>query len=85
MEWISVKDRLPEDCDFLKFHDDGLLKFTTVLAVVNGYVMLRNRLKVDKCGDSYLDSQATNGWIWSRGEKSTHWMPLPDPPRSENA
>lgn len=31
-DWISVKDRLPEDCNFYKIYDDGRMKFDFVLA-----------------------------------------------------
>lgn len=83
MEWISVKDRLPEDEAGLVFHDDGMLCFTTVL-IFDGYVTIGNRLIVKKVGSQYLDKLATDGWVWGENRKSvTHWMPLPEPPKEE--
>jgi hypothetical protein len=72
---------MPEDCPELDFYDDGRLKFTTVLAVVDGHARQTNRLFIGKTGNSYLDEQATDKWAWSLGVNVTHWMPLPEPPK----
>lgn len=72
-EWISVKDRLPE-------------KETDVLA-----------LRQDrKCFVGYICEPSWNGkinWvIWTAmkstrnvSRKVTHWMPLPEPPKEDDA
>lgn len=80
--WISVKERLPEDNDQIKFYDDGRLKFVSVIVSDKEKgVCTANRLKVEPCGIEYLDRFSTNGWRWSMGAESvTHWMPLPAPP-----
>ena len=83
MKWIPVTERMPEDDKSLRFHVDGTLSFTTVLAYKSyGAFRIVNRLKQDPCGIPYLDEHATNGWEWSiGGESITHWMPLPEPPK----
>ena len=81
--WISVNDRLPEDDERNKFHTDGILSMTSVLVYDKfRYVHIANRLKVDPCGNEYLDEHSTVGWVWSNNCKDiTHWMPLPEPPK----
>lgn len=55
-EWISVKDRLPdEEVNVLIFN--GYIKKTCLL---NGEWLLNSKLQQ---------------------EKTTHWMPLPEPPK----
>lgn len=80
---IPVSERLPEDDDRLTFYDDGRLRCTTVLAyTVYGRTIPKNRLKVRIVNNEYLDTQATDGWVWASGtEEVTHWMPLPLPPK----
>ena len=84
-EWISVKDRLPEDDDSIHFYGDGRMRCTTVLAYTEyGRIIPKNRLIVKPTGNEYLDTQVTDGWEWARGtEEVTHWMPLPQPPKGE--
>ena len=84
-EWISVKDRLPEEDDSIHFYCDGRMRRTTVLAYTEyGRIIPKNRLIVKPTGNEYLDTQVTDGWEWARGtEEVTHWMPLPQPPKGE--
>lgn len=83
--WISVKEMLPEDDERNKFHTDGILSMTTVLVYDKfRYVHIANRLKIDPCGNEYLDEHSTVGWAWSNNCKDvTHWMPLPEPPKED--
>lgn len=83
--WIPVDERLPEDDKRLHFYDDGRMRFTSVLAVTDRRVYLRNRLMVRKTGSAYLDEQATEGWEWGAGGTVTHWRPLPQGPEVDDA
>ena len=79
MEWFDVDELLPEDCKLCHFYKDSCMEFTSVVAMdKDGKMEIRNRLKVDKCGNSYLDDYATNGWEWSYGGiKPKYWFPIP--------
>lgn len=79
MEWFCVDDLLPEDCTLCNFHTDSTLTFTTVIVMSTyGKIELRNRMKVDKCGNTFLDEYATDGWEWSYGTiKPKYWFPIP--------
>ena len=75
MEWISVKDRLP-DLD------------AEVLVYVNGNSF--NNGPYSDIGISYLTKyygDRYEGWDWSctmsNQEVVTHWMLLPEPPKGE--
>ena len=78
-EWISVKDRLPED-DLPKetkrvqircfvFTDKGSVK-----------TCVRERSRTKRNG-----VWGYTAWWWSKTDfaKPTHWMPLPQPPKGE--
>lgn len=69
-EWISVKDRLPENNDDITLHSMGL-------GVVNGYYW---PLTVDS-NSKFI----THSGDFGDGprEDITHWMPLPNPPEVE--
>lgn len=83
-EWISVKERLPENDETVHFFKRDNLTLTTVLAYVPKVgTELRNRLKIDKCGIAAFDEFVTDGWVWSAGREPTHWMPLPEPPKED--
>lgn len=79
MEWISVKDRLPEDDEKIKFYNDGSMEFTTVLAY-NGTVKMTNRLNVHN-RSNFPGIEKTDGWVWACCAEVTHWMPLPELPK----
>lgn len=75
-EWISVKERLPEDDPCVKKHiEHEKFGFLTVL-VYNGVVKQTNRYFSD---DAKFGLAKTNGWEWA-STGVTHWMPLPEPP-----
>lgn len=72
MDWISVKDRLPEMIPTKggKAYSDAVLVWTSgkkaMVAIWDGIDFL--------CATSFWEA-------W--GEKITHWMPLPEPPKGE--
>lgn len=78
-EWISVKDRLPEDDPTVKKHIEGeKFGFLTVL-VYNGVVKETNRFFNN---EPRYGLPKTNGWEWA-SSNVTHWMPMPEPPKRE--
>lgn len=68
MEWISVKDRLPNEYD-------------TVLTFRAGYTRdpAKNGIDVE-CMQRQPSWFSLEKWGWG----ITHWMPLPDPPEDSN-
>lgn len=73
MEWISVKDRLPDidiTDDWNKLHKISI----TVLAYSKDYGM--------RFGTYFYHSEfwTINNVHSSNGVEVTHWMPLPTPP-----
>ena len=67
-EWISVKDRLPEDNErVLVYHDDGMIRF----GINKGGF-------ADVVSTAYLQNHHSTCF-----SKVTHWMPLPQPPKGE--
>ena len=74
-EWISVKDRLPDN----KEHD-------WVLAQVvedNGYMHIPRVMEYRQAKDDWFEE--TYGWLSEHNGlfSVTHWMPLPNPPKGE--
>lgn len=76
-EWISVKDRLPED-DLPKGSKVKQIKVLTALKSDKGVWTIRSQMR-------YRDSWSREyRWIWKySGSDVTHWMPLPQPPKGE--
>lgn len=74
-EWVSVKNRLPEDDA-----PAGRKQITVMVTTKAGKVTIASRVfepERDYCGKVYPAR-----WIWSRwlNNHVTHWMPLPAPP-----
>ena len=68
-EWISVKDRLPEDSN------DG---FADAVLVTDGFVQ---HMAYFVGGEwRFAESGEIKEPMWDR---ITHWMPLPQPPKGE--
>ena len=75
MEWISVKDRLP-DVD----KTESQFETTTVIAVTSN-----DRVRPMLYERAYVRGKTVRRWkwIWDRlydGDEITLWMPLPEPP-----
>lgn len=73
-QWISVKDRLPEDSDEF------------VLVIATG-IINRNRSLINAF--ELACYYTGEGWILEnypecKNIKVTHWMPLPEPPKEGN-
>ena len=69
-EWISVKDRLPEEGEY-------------VLCVLKGFnyggkIQVCKFVPADKFKDKPYFENFRNGF-----PSVTHWMPLPEPPKGE--
>ena len=76
-EWISVKDKLPEDC-LPKDFKNKTIKVLVAIKSKNGTtIRTQNRFKDYR----YNNYEKEYYWTWrfSAGEV-THWMFLPDPP-----
>lgn len=79
-EWISVKERLPEDDA-----PPGRKQITVMVATEAGKVTIASRVFEPERG--YCGKTYPARWIWSRllNNYVTHWMPLPDPPKEDMA
>lgn len=69
-EWISVKDRLPKP-------------FTPVLVYRQSFGTLPPYIKVDKMTLWNDDTQVWTDEVGNWKNVTTHWMPLPQPPKGE--
>jgi uncharacterized protein DUF551 len=67
MEWIKVEDRLPE------FEGLALVFGDNIGMLVRPYNCFHNCWDDEDGDDYYCDAL---------GGKITHWMPLPEPPKS---
>ena len=81
-EWISVKDRLPEDV-----YGKNRKKIIVLVRTKSGNVSQCARCADYEC---IADEKLTKvEWIrngrfyWNKYKKVTHWMPLPEPPKGE--
>lgn len=81
--WIPCDKTLPEETE--KIYSNGRMKLLSVMALCEVFkgcpeVKLINRLFIEITGNSYLDQQATDGWIWSNNAGNVRaWMPFPEP------
>lgn len=78
-KWISVKERLPEA---VEKNVDGKITFSDFVLVYlvcdDGFTYITN----DKC---IVDSKLWLHEIPDKDCKVTHWMPLPEPPKGDDA
>ena len=80
MEWISVKDRLPDDEQ-------------EVLVIAHGwdgrlvYVGSLKRVEPQKSWLTGITNKSSEwslwGWSYLKKPIVTHWMPLPEPPEED--
>ena len=67
IEWISVKERLPEkDAYFLTFHQDGSIRSNVSWDIHN----------------KRFEEEHEMGWIIPVKNTVTHWTEMPEPPTS---
>ncbi len=71
MEWISVKDRLPENKSNVLFFTNGFTK--NVMRMGNFYLEDSFGRKNQFCDGAFFPI-----------EFISHWMPLPEPPKTIN-
>ena len=71
MRWISVKDRLPNDRDYVLTFSDGLI--STQMFYINEISRAKKK--------HWYFSDNSDEWI---DNNVTHWMPLPKPPEETN-
>lgn len=74
MEWISVKDRLPE------FKSNKLSDSVKCLVVANSekpYTTIMDYRRIEGLGTYWADGDFLMPLSW----EITHWMPLPEPPK----
>lgn len=85
-EWISVKDRLPDEHETLFARYKGTDKW------LNGMFMTTSDLVIVcvECenGERIVKTAITKEGVWKIKDsfhqyRVTHWMPLPDPPKGE--
>lgn len=88
--WIPVTEQLPEECEGLDWHEDLMIRFTSVWCydAKTGTLEVRNRLQGKKTGNEFLDQYTKDtDYHWSKSWwEPTHWMPivpLPQPPKEE--
>ncbi len=85
MEWISVKEKLPDtDGNYLCVRDGYFVDFSTIEVLYYA----KNLYKVDKY--RFDDKKGKDGfygydaeWGYSYFRTVTHWMPLPELPKGE--
>lgn len=71
MNWISVKERLPEGADYVLVC--CTMKVTSKIDYVNAVTM------AFVCEEGFVDVELDE--VITEGV--THWMPLPEPPKEE--
>ena len=90
MEWISVKDRLPEPGKIVLVHQVySWQRFEDGAAVTVGRLRPTENGRVSYWEFQYYRPDFRDGTVLDNGiicpgsEYITHWMPLPEPPRED--
>ena len=81
VEWISVKDRLPDI-----MIENNNVKITETVIATDGEVIFFGNFKIYKYDNSFVFIGVNEDSIDEYGEGFicvTHWMPLPEPPKGE--
>lgn len=78
-EWISVKDRLPENGqDVLVYHADDFH------ITVGDFERDNVRYYIEEDGSKFYTNSGWDTEIpWAQKGCVTHWMPLPNPPEGK--
>lgn len=83
-DWISVKDRLPEEPGYYLTASDAPAGFPKLIRIL---MHVKDLHKVDPCN---FRGKHRPGWVdWDdeygyyEYDAVTHWMPLPNPPEGE--
>lgn len=81
-EWISVKDRLPEEdgeylCFYKNFFD------TTGVLILEFALNMRERFFSPDFKNRSGFCEYVGDGAWVEIDCVTHWMPLPEPPKGE--
>ena len=74
MEWISVKDRLPEIG-----HDKSYPDTSEHILMTNKKIIYYGVYEKFRGGHCFIDYDGND--LEDDGIKITHWMPLPEPPK----
>ncbi len=87
-DWISVKDRLPEETPSLFSRFKGTDKWSKAMWVMESKTVLVVATMQDK-GSTVVTGNLHDGkWCTKISPminyKVTYWMPMPEPPKEEN-
>ena len=90
MEWISVKDQLPEPGEIVLVHQIySWQRFEDGVAVTVGRLRPTENGRVPYWEFQYYRPDSRDGTFMDNGiicpgsQYVTHWMPLPEPPEEE--
>ena len=77
--WISVKERLPDDKTpvLVKIKNDDPI----LIAEIRAGLWMEQYEYIHACGDAYIDSEICSVHN-AKYASVTHWMPLPEPPNT---
>ena len=79
-EWISVKDRLPEECPHPY---DDMTKAVLIYTPVDGYTHIGWYAGKDYRGRDEWKTLSAMRSYQTCTKKVSHWQPMPQPPKGE--